>query len=145
MAVPQRSSISIREIVHLYFDAYRTGDMTRLDEIISDRFVDHSFPAFGGGPEGVRKSIKSLHQSFRAIEYAVEDAVFNEDTAAIRVVTTASHAGTFSGKPATGKRVTWSACDFLRVREGKITDLWSVQDTIALLRGIGALSPQSDG
>lgn len=130
---------SIRDIVHLYLDAYRTGDSTNLDEIISATFVDHSFPAFGGGPDGVRRSIKTLHQSFSEIALAIEDCVCDAETVAIRVVTTATHSGPFAGKPATGKRVSWSAGDFLRVHGSKITDLWSVQDTIPLLRAIGAL------
>lgn len=142
MTLPQRKTRSIREVVDRYVDAYETGDTNKLDEIISPGFVDHSFPAFSGGPEGVRKSIKSLHQGFSAIEYAIEDCICTVDTAAVRVVTTATHVGTFAGKPATGKRVTWSACDFLRVRDGRITELWSVQDTIALLRGIGVLLTQ---
>jgi len=111
MAVPQRSSRSIREVVRLYLEAYRTGDTAGLDDIISAHFVDHSFPAFSGGPNGVRRSIETLHRSFRAIEYAVEDAIFNDDTAAIRVVTTATHVGRFADKPATWKHVSWSACD----------------------------------
>lgn len=135
----QRATRSIQEVVELYVDAYETGDTSRLDEIISPSFVDHSFPAFSGGPEGVRRSITVLHQGFGNIEYAVEDCICAGDTAAIRVVTSATHIGTFSGKPATGKRVTWSACDFIRVRDGQITELWSVQDTIALLGGIGVL------
>jgi len=124
--------------VQLYLDAYGTGDTTRVDEIVSEAFVDHSFPAFSGAA-GVRQSIKLLHEGFAAIEIRVEDCVCSDDTAAIRVVTTATHVGAFAGKPATGKRVTWSSCDFIRVRDGKISELWSVQDTIPLLRGIGAL------
>lgn len=130
---------SIRDVVHLYLDAYRTGDTSGLDEIISPTFVDHSFPAFSGGPEGVRRSIESLHQSFSDIVFAIEDCICSADMAAVRVVTTATHIGRFVGRPATGKRVTWSAGDFLRAHEGKISELWSVQDTIPLLRAIGAL------
>ena len=139
MAVPERSIRSVSEIVELYLDAYRTGDTARLDEIISSEFVDHSFPGFSG-PAGVQKSISCLHQSFTDVELTVEDCVCTGDRAAVRVVATATHIGAFAGKPATGKRVAWSACDFIRVREGQVTDLWSVQDTISLLRGIGALN-----
>jgi len=139
MAVPHYpATSSIREVVQRYLDAYRTGDTTWVDEIVSSGFVDHSFPAFSG-TAGVRKSIRLLHEGFAAIELRVEDCVCSDDTAAIRVVTTATHVGAFAGKPATGKRVTWSSCDFIRIHNGKISELWSVQDTISLLHGIGAL------
>lgn len=134
MAVPHCSKKkTVREVAQLYLDAYRTGDTEYLGEIISPRFVDHSFPEFSGGPEGVRKSIEFLHRGFAAIQYTVEDCICDEHSAAIRVVTAATHVGSSAGRPATSRRVTWSACDFLRVHEGKITDLWSVQDTLALL------------
>lgn len=140
MTQPQGAARTIREIVQLYYDAYRTADTTTIDEIVSPGFVDHSFPTFSGGPDGVRRSIKTLHQSFGDLEYSIEDCVCNDDTAAVRVATKATHIGPFAGTRATGKRVTWSACDFMRVSSGKITELWSVQDTISLLRGIGALN-----
>jgi predicted ester cyclase len=97
---------TIRELVRRYVDAYQTGDTTPLEDIIGPSFVDHSFPAFSGGPDGVRRSINSLHAGFGEIECAIEDCVCNADTAALRVVTSAMHTGTFHGKPATGKRVT---------------------------------------
>jgi predicted ester cyclase len=131
---------SMRDVVDLYLAAYRTGDTSGLDSIISPAFVDHSFPSFSGGPAGVRRSIKALHQSFSEITITIDDCVHNADTVAIRVSTTARHSGSFGGTRPTGKRVSWTACDFVRVRDGMITELWSVQDTIALLRGIGALS-----
>jgi steroid delta-isomerase-like uncharacterized protein len=136
---PQRGDRTVREIVKLYIDAYRSGDTAKLDEIISPDFVDHTFPTFSGGPDGVRRAIETLHRSFGELAVVIEDFIYNDDTAALRVVTTAKHIGTFAGMPASLKQVTWSACDFLRVRDGKIAELWSVQDTISLLRGIGAL------
>lgn len=133
------SQRSIPSLVHQYLDAQRTADTARLDEFISSDFKDHSFPDFSGGPDGVRRAIEWLHHTFDQIEHTIEDCVCNPDTAAVRVITTARHVGTFAGKAPTLKRVTWSSCDFLRVRDGMITDVWSVQDTISLLQGIGAL------
>lgn len=128
------------ELVRRYLDAQRTADTEHLDEFIGPDFKDHSFPDFSGGPDGVRRAIRWLHETFDEIQHTIEDCVCNPDTAAVRIITSARHIGTFSGKPATLKRVTWTACDFLRVRDGMITDVWSVQDTIGLLQGIGALS-----
>lgn len=132
---------TVRDVVEDYFQALRTADTTRLADFISADFTDHSFPEFSGGPAGVRRAIEWLHQTFADLEHTLEDFVSNDDSAAVRVISTGKHIGVLSGKAPTHKRVTWAACDFIRVRDGKITDLWSVQATLSLRRCIGALSP----
>jgi predicted ester cyclase len=47
----------------------------------------------------------------------------------------------FAGVPPTGRAVTFGAIDILRVANGQITDLWHVEDNLALLIQLGAVPP----
>ena len=131
--------MSTRQVLERYIDAYRSGDTSYLAEIVSPDFVDRSFPSLSGGPEGVARSIRVLHTGFSDVSITLQDVVCHEDRAAIRFTVAGTHSGTFAGRPATARRVTWSGADFMRLDGGKIVELWTVQDSLSLLRGIGAV------
>ena len=48
-----------------------------------------------------------------------------------------THLGTFAGLPATGKIMTMTGMDFIRIANGKLAELWSNQDTLGLLQQLG--------
>lgn len=48
-----------------------------------------------------------------------------------------THRGTFAGLPATGKKVTLTGMDFIRIANNKLAELWSNQDMLALLQQVG--------
>ena len=51
-----------------------------------------------------------------------------------------THIGTVFGIPATGRRIEFSGMDTVRVgADGRITDIWHVEDTLSLMGQLGAL------
>jgi predicted ester cyclase len=108
-----------------------------LSEIIDPEHQDHSYPAFGIGPAGVQRAIETLHAGFTQLAASIEQFVSAGDWVAFRMAISGTHSGEFKGKQGTGQRVEFTAADFARVRAGKLVELWSVQDTAALLLGIG--------
>ena len=51
--------------------------------------------------------------------------------------------GVFEGVAGRGQRIDFIATDILRVRDGKITDNWHLEDNLTFLRQIGlGTSPQ---
>lgn len=127
-----------RPLVERYIAAYVSGDTSQLAEIIAADFVDHSFPQYGGGVEAVARAIGAVQAGLTEIECKVEQCISQADWVAFRVVIGGTHVGEFLGKPATGNRVVWSAADFVRVRDGKFSELWSVHDSATMLIGVGA-------
>ena len=126
-----------RELVERYVDAYVSGDTSWLSDIIDAEHQDRSYPAFGVGPEGVRRAIETLHAGFTELTASIEHCLSQGDWVAFRMEIAGTHSGEFNEKPGTGQRVDFAAADFARVRGGKFVELWSVQDTAALLLGIG--------
>ena len=127
-----------RPLVERYIAAYVSGDTSHLAEIIAADFVDHSFPRHGGGVEAVARAIDAVQSGLTEIECSIEQCVSQGEWVAFRVMIGGTHIGEFLGKPATGNRVVWSAADFVRVREGKFAELWSVHDSATMLVGVGA-------
>jgi predicted ester cyclase len=51
-----------------------------------------------------------------------------------------THTGVFAGRAPTGRRITWTGADFVRIEEGKIVELWPVQESLPLMEAIGAVA-----
>jgi predicted ester cyclase len=61
----------------------------------------------------------------------VETVVADGDTVAIRWTTTGRHTNFLIREP-TGKQVSFSSMTFARVEDGKIAEIWNIQDTASL-------------
>ena len=78
---------------------------------------------------------------FPDLKHRVIDVVESGDTIAIELVVEATHTGpmhTPNGViPATGKRVTWDSCDYIKVRGGKIVSWHVYHDPAAFYAALG--------
>ncbi len=127
-----------REVIELYVEIHRTGETSRLGEIIAPEFR-HRLAA-PVGVEGVAAGVRALHAGLTEIACSLEQCVSEDDWAAFRYVIAGTHTGVFAGRAATGRRITWSGADFVRLRQGKLVELWSVQESLPLMEGIGAVT-----
>jgi predicted ester cyclase len=56
---------------------------------------------------------------------------------------TGTHKGEFLGIPPTDKKDTFVGVGFLTIRDGKIIEQWSVNDTMGLMQQIGTIPSAS--
>ena len=61
---------------------------------------------------------------------------------AFRSTMTGTNLGPFQGRPPTGKPISVAHMHFVRMIDGKATDLWHVWDVAGLMRQLGAPVPQ---
>ncbi len=130
-----------KTLVVRYVELYDAGDVAIADEIVAVDFVDHTHPEAEPGPAGVKRMVAALRAAFPDARATVEQLVAEGDTVAFRFVLRGTHHGIFGGIPPTGKSVTLTGMDFIRIADGKLAELWSNQDTLGLLRQLGAIPP----
>jgi len=127
-----------RGILERYVEISRTGDTSTLGEIIAPDFrLRLAAPI---GVEGVAAFVKVLHTGFTDIACSLEQCVCDDEWASFRYTIAGTHTGLFAGRAATGRRVAWEGADFMRLRQGKIIQLWPVQDSLPLMEGLGAVA-----
>ena len=124
-------------LVRRYVELYNTGNLALADEVIAPDFVDYTHPELRSGPEDVKNEVTSFRAAFPDAWISIEDIIGEGDTVAFRFVLQGTHQGTFAGLPATGKEVTVTGMDFIRIAEGKLVELWSNQDTLGWLQQLG--------
>src|SRR5712664_3930126 len=71
----------------------------------------------------------------------VRDQIAEDDKVVTRVTFHGTHGGPFNGIAATGKVVEWSGIAMDRIADGKVVEMWHVQNTAALLQQIGTKPP----
>jgi len=126
-----------KALVRRYVELYNTGNVALADEVTISAFVDHTHPELRPGPEDVKHEVATFRAAFPDAYVTIEDIISEGDTVAFRFELQGTHLGIFAGLPATGKIMTMTGMDFIRIANGKLAELWSNQDTLGLLQQLG--------
>jgi predicted ester cyclase len=113
-------------------------------EIIDEIAVDPVSFHFPGGqahqPPSLKKWFQTALVAFPDVHFTLNLEVAEGDLVAVHWSYVATNTGPFLGRPATGKRVTDTGIDIFRVENGKISEMWVVQDSLGLMQQLGAIA-----
>ena len=129
--------MDIRSLIEAYVSINLSGDVSLLPDIIAPDFRVRTSPPIG--PEGVATFVRAFHAGFTEAAISLDDCVCEGDRGSFRFVISGRHTGVFMGCAPTGRRITWPGADFMRARDGKLVELWPVQDSLPLMEGLGAV------
>src|SRR5262245_45391617 len=76
------------------------------------------------GISGASASVDDLHRSFEGLNFKVVDLIGEGDRVALRYLLTGRNVAPFAGIPATGTRVERPGINFIRLKDGKIAEIW---------------------
>jgi predicted ester cyclase len=110
------------------------------DEIFAPNFVRHD-----AGPdqvprvEDLKHFFAMLHSGFPGFQSTIEDLLSEGDKVVLRFTFHGTHQGEFMGIAPTGKEVTMSGIDILRIAEGKIVEMWNQEDVLGMMQQLGVI------
>ncbi len=111
-----------------------------VDDLCAPDFVHHfKDPRLPADPKALKILGAMVVSAFPDVRATVEDLLADGDRIVERTTARATHRGEFEGVPATGRPVTWTEIHLYRLKNGKIAELWSEIDFLAILTQIGAL------
>ena len=94
------------------------------------------------GRSGLRQSMQRFLSAFPNLRVTITEVLAEGNKVVIFYTVQGTQTGEFEGIPATGKLVRWSGADHFRIENGKIAECRFVDDSLGLLRQLGAtLSP----
>jgi len=139
MSTEENKAIA-RRAYETFNQAVSAGNWTALDEVIAADVVDH-YPSPGQGPglAGVKQVFEAFRTAFPDLHFSVEDMITEGDKVASRITLYGTHTGDFQGIPPTGKHVTQTGIDILRLAGGKVVERWGEFDNLGLLQQLGLL------
>jgi predicted ester cyclase len=121
-------------IIHRLLEALSKGSMDTLDELMIADLILHGddlFP-FGRGRESVKTLITAFRTAFPDATFTLEQIFAEQDKVVSYVTISATHKGQWLGVSPTGKEITWTASSVTRFNEGKIVELWGIEDELGL-------------
>ncbi len=123
-----------RNIVELF----ARGDADLIPELYWPDVVDHNpVPDQRPGYDGLRDVLAAFHHAFpdqrMELHGTLADGEFGVDFWTFR----GTHSGALDGVPATGRTVEFSGIDVARVVDGRIKEIWHVEDMATMWRQLG--------
>jgi steroid delta-isomerase-like uncharacterized protein len=128
-----------KAIVRSYLDEIvNKGNMAALDSYLSDDVVFNNARGLKQRFPAIRQAILNAFPDHILI---IQDQVAEADKVVTRVTFRGTHQGSFNGIAPTGKQVEWSGIAMDRLADGKVVEMWHVQNTTGLLQQIAAPPP----
>ncbi len=118
-----------REVARRALEEVCSGrDPAGIEEVYSDRFVDHVNALEYHGTDGARQSVALYRQLFPDLRFEVEEQVAEGHRVASRWTLHGTHRG---------RRVRLRGIVISRFEDGKIVEDWAASDTMELARQLG--------
>jgi steroid delta-isomerase-like uncharacterized protein len=120
-------------------DAWNQGDLDALDELIAPDYVFHdpADPTTASGPAGAKQMVSAFRTAFPDLRLTIAAEIAEGDKVVQRLTATGTHRGPLLGIPATGKQVTMSSIEVMRIERGKIAEHWDEFDMLGVLQQLG--------
>jgi ketosteroid isomerase-like protein len=121
-------------------ELYDTGDVAGADEVFAPDVIDHN-PATdaASGIDGMRASIAAVRDGFTGTQHRI---LFQQELPGGWVVLhwrmTATHTADAFGFPASGNPVDIDGQDIMHVVDGKITEIYHVEELLKLTQQISS-------
>jgi steroid delta-isomerase-like uncharacterized protein len=125
-----------KALVRRWIDrGFNNKDLTVVDDLfISDVIINGQRV----GHPGLKKSMSGFLTAFPNLRVTITEVVAEGDKVVIWYTVQGTQTGEFEGIRATGKQVQWIGADLFRIEKGKIVECRFVDDSLGLLRQLGA-------
>lgn len=111
-------------------------DEGRPDAVDAPTAPDFVAPGGPRGREAPKAIAPSLRRAFSDFHLAIEDSATRGDKVWLRLRGTGTHDGPFMGRAPTGRRISVTVIDVMRVVDGRIVEHWGIADGLAARRQI---------
>jgi steroid delta-isomerase-like uncharacterized protein len=129
-------------IKRFYTEIIEGGNLSLIDELATDDYVDHeeALPGQPPGKDGVRYFVNAIRTAFPDIRVkSIEASLADGNLEACHVILTGTNSGEMAGMPATGKSVEFGTTDIIRVEDGKVAEHWGTTDNLGIMQQLGAI------
>ena len=120
-------------------DAWSGGNVDVIDEVVHPDVIDHNpGPGQAGGLDGQKQVLRMFRAAFD-MKITLDLLLSDGDYVIDRWTAQMKHKADFMGIPATGKAATITGMDISRFENGKVKELWHMEDQAGLLVQLGVI------
>jgi predicted ester cyclase len=126
-----------KSTVRRFFNAIESGDLSVLDEIVTETY-DFHVPGQGPGRESLKRYLTGLRVALPDLQLPIKTMVAEDDKVVVLNSVRGTHKGDFGPMKATGKRVDFTVFHLYRLENGRLAEHWEVADFATLQAQIRA-------
>jgi predicted ester cyclase len=124
------------QMARRWFTEGWAGSLAMAGDIFSEELRTNGVHVGVGGPVG---RIRDRLTGFPDVTTSIQDMFVSGDKLAVTLVWRGTHTGPYGGVAATGKPVEVRDTAIWHFRDGKVTEILTLQDQFAILKQIGYL------
>ncbi len=127
-----------------YEEFWAKGDLGVADEIYSTECVGQyaNYPLQRGYPESEKQTVIRDNTVIPDTRIEIVDQIAEGDKVVTRWRATGTHTGPMEGVQPTGNRIDLTGVHIHRLKDGKIVEVWAVDDLFGLMQQMGVIPPQ---
>lgn len=130
-------------------EAFNSGNVAVLDDVLADGFVAHAPAEPGHGPETqdrdrLEEEIKRNRAIFPDLTFDIQEMIAEGNAVAVRWKLHGTHEGAMPGVEPTGKEVTVRGMNFMHIEDGRIAEDWVLWDSLNMMQQLG-IGPEPPG
>lgn len=131
-SLSQKEATAMIHAAQRFYAFWDTGNADLIPQTVTEKFFDNTLPkGRPQGPEGLAFAAKNFRKVVPDIHCEIEDLLVVGDKVTARL----SFTGTHNGKP-----INFLAIDILRIKDGKITEDWHLEDNLTLMQQLGVVA-----
>ena len=119
-------------------ELFARGNQSLISELYWPDVIDHNpVPGQRSGHEGLRDVLEIFHTAFPDQTMMLHGTLADGDFAVDFWTFQATHTGELDGWPATGRLVRFNGIDVARIVDGRIKEIWHVEDMASMWSQLG--------
>ena len=127
-----------------YEEVFNKKNLAAVDTFVDPQIIEHDLPpGLPAGSEGTRQFIGMYVAAFPDMHLTVEDIIAEGDEVTARFTIHGTHGGELMGIPPTGKQVTTTGIQIVRVADSRIVENWVNFDALGMLQQLGVIPTMS--
>lgn len=129
-----------KQVARRFIHAFLAGNTAVLEELVAQDFVDHNpQPAQKPGRQGLIEVMAGWRAAFPDLEVTIQHKVAEGEFVIQHGIGLGTHTGPLMGMPATGKQARFPYMDMHHIVNGRITEIWHLEDIAGMLYQLGLM------
>jgi steroid delta-isomerase-like uncharacterized protein len=129
-AVLNGESTGKMKFLQFYADVVNGGDVEAVDKYLAEDIIENQPlpPGVPKGRAGVKAFFKMIREAFPDLHGTPSLVLADGDYVVVTAKWEGTNKGSFMGKPATNKSLSWTVVDIIRLADGKAVEHWGWDD-----------------